>query len=331
MDKFDSYLRNENMWFKAAVCAAVLVFATVVIGTLVSLGSATDAEHRGQLIDVVYKLGLIGAGLITFCTVAWRGLIATQQAELQRQQIDKLSQQIAATEENNLATLLQKGAELIDEDDKHGHVMAGIATLQSVITAPNDKFAIEAMNLLADYLQTRFEGSHSGMRCAAAVLALRAGAELGRYCERSLKFEYPNSTIDYETASPWLPVKGVKFVRYESGVADPDIMFNESSGSTRYNFEKVEFFSGEVPDLTSAFHKCTFDFVVFSKVRKGLKGHSFKSCDFSGCRFEGGYDLGDLRSGKNYFDPENPPLADNVPEWDWDKYLKPASAADIPF
>lgn len=310
MDNFDKFLRNENMWFKAAVGTAVLVFATVIIGTLVSLAASANAEHRGQLIDVVYKLGLIGAGLITFCTIAWRGLIATQQAEMQRLQIDKLAQQIAATEENNLATLLQKGAELIDEQ-KPGHVSAGLATLHAIVTATNPKFAVEAMNLVADYIQNNHSSSHDGVHFESATAVLAAGAAIGRRSDRRLVFTA--ELKDGNEHQFWRPVEGVQNVYYYDGLAGPH--FRDMRTNENWEFVRVtwKYFGGEID---KRFDRCKFEGCNIYKINVySWNRNSFFNCNFSGAKIGGNTTLNDLRGSGNFFESPFPPMRKLETDW----------------
>ncbi|MDR7223146.1 hypothetical protein [Aminobacter aminovorans] len=322
MDNFDRLLRNENMWFKAAVLVAFFVFAMVIIGTIISLGNAINAEQRGQSIDVVYKLGLIGAGLITFCTVAWRGLIATQQSEMQRLQIDKLSQQIAATEENNLATLLQKGAELIDEE-KLGQVAAGIATLQAVATAKNAKFSVEAMNLLADYIQNNHHAKHEGVHFHSARKALEAGNNLGRVAERTVFFEADETADETDT---WHSITGVQLARYKGGYAFSGLFDSGKPTLGRQQFNGVTFMDGSM-DVHARHFACIFRNIDVQTI-KTMKWsrNRFVDCNFSGTSVEPMASVTDIRAGNNWYDVKNPPNGDH--SFEWGKYLLPVTEAE---
>ncbi|MCV3209624.1 hypothetical protein OHD62_17420 [Mesorhizobium sp. YC-39] len=329
MNKFDEMLRRDDLWFQIAVIVAVLVFFSVAIGTLIAL-FAGDTAAIGIRIDIVYKLGLIGAGLITFCTVVWRGLLATQQVDAQRKQLDKLSAQIAVTEENNLATLLQKGAELL-ADAKPGYANAGIATLQAVITSPNPKFSIEAMNLVADFIQSEFPESHRSAVFQAASGALYAGAKLGRRAGRSLTFSYPEDDVA-TLSDAWLPVFGVRRVVYQRGRIDPDTFWSQEKDSkTKWMFNDLNVSFGKVGVLDNSFSRCTFVACEIKRVYKKLfTSHTFENCNFSNSVFEGKYELGDLRESGNYFIKGEEPRAENEVDW-LSVFLETELEDEIPF
>lgn len=316
MNKFDEFIRRDDVWFQAAVAAGILFFGTVLIGTLIAFlgGGDADEVHIAARVDIVYKLALIGAGLITFCTVAWRGLLATQQVEAQRQQIEKLSSQIALTEESNLASLLQKGAELL-ADEKPGYGNAAVATLQAVITAPNPKFSVEAMNLLADFIQDNHSQSHASFLFRAAVAALLAGSRLGRRADRTLAFKFPaNKNVGFD--ADWVPVFGVKGVVYEGGRADPDDFKGDVGKKPHWQFVKCEIYGGTVGKIDLSYSRCLFESCKIEGVVKALYSkHEFKNCNFSDAEFDGEYNLGDLREQGNYFVEGHEPTALGPISW----------------
>lgn len=312
MDDFDKWLRRDDVWFKAAVGTAIIVFFAVLAGALVSLfGSAGD--ERARNIDIVYKLGLIGAGLITFCTVAWRGLLATQQVDAQRQQIEKLAAQISATEENNLARLLQKGAELIGESENGAHVAAGIATLQAVATASNGKFATEAMDLLVDYLEANYVFGMRDKLQNAAFAALKAGARSERSASRSVKF---NAVEGIETKTPfWRVIRGVRSADYKGGL----VFFEKGlhNEKTRYSFVDATFDRCEViPSKNSYFLRCDFyKCEIKSTNSRFMSNNTFRDCDFSGALINDAEKFRPLSETGNYYFVDTPPQGGDQVVW----------------
>lgn len=329
MNKFDELMRRDDLWFQIAITVAVLVFFSVGLGTLVALFAGSTATI-GARIDIVYKLGLMGAGLITFCTVAWRGLLATQQVDAQRKQIEKLSSQISMTEESNLATLLQKGAELISDDSKPGYVSAGIATLRAVLTSPNPKFAIEAMDLIADFIQANYRHSQTGVAYQSASAALVAGERLGRRSDRTLVFEAPAEEFDEMTY--WVPIHGVTGVAYFGGdIIGDDFAVGEP---VKARFHNVRFFGGDVAVVTPRHGRCTFERckIVAIYDDNAFERNTFKNCDFSDARLNvSAVAITDMRPHGNYFTPGKPPHCPS--DIDWLSKLETVAPIDdeIPF
>ncbi len=182
----DTEGRRADDWLTFAIVLGI--FSAVGITFFLFWALDASEQIRATRTDTVYKVALLCAAAVTFCTVVWRGLISARQANYQQKQIDNLARQIAATEENNLAGLLQKGAELLGQTDNRAHVGAGIATLQSLITAENPKFTREAMELLADHLDEKYQHTNSGPLFRSIIQALDAGAERGFVAIRNVDF-----------------------------------------------------------------------------------------------------------------------------------------------
>lgn len=245
------------------------------------------------------------SAITTFLTIAWRGRISERQ--------------IRGTEEKNLAELFQKGVEHISEESS-AKQMAGIVSLGAVASDPNGKFAVQALNILADYLQNNFKDHHEDDRCRAAVEALRNGGAasqtsgLHRVAARELKFDAGDKKY-----ALWLAVTGVKRVNYSGGTFKIDesnpLSFFENSG-TFAQFKDVRFshcdFNFDFFAENCDFQECQIKiFYLYS-----MKDHTFDRCDFSDCIFDGASPLPDLRTGGNYFLPGHPPKADFDVKWE---------------
>jgi hypothetical protein len=322
---------NESGWLFAAALIAGIVGSSVILTALMALGSLKPVESI-QKIDIIYKLGLIGAAAVTFCTVVWRGLISARQAsaqliatDLQRQQIEKLAEQISATEENNLAALLQKGAELIGEE-KRSHIAAGVATLDAVATAKNPKFAGQAMNLLADFVQDNYHDLAHAKACDACVNSLAAASILDRSANRDLAFDgsAPSTLVRF-------PILGVSSVTIRGGDFYGEEVNRMIAIPTRYRFRNCKIVSAHL-DTRHGMHGCKF---LNCKI-KGWHDSwddelSFTACDFSGAVIEDSSEFPDLREHKNYFLPKQPPVTTNKTKLDWSHRLlvgKPDSIDD---
>jgi hypothetical protein len=320
MNKFDEILRRDDVWFQTAVGVAFLVFFTVIIGTLIAFFAGDgDAVHLGARIDIVYKLGLIGAGLITFCTVAWRGLLATQQVDAQRKQIEKLSEQISATAENNLASLLQKGAELVS-NEKPGYISAGIATLQAVATDKNPKFAKEALDVLADYLQAEYP-ANNGPLVSAVFSALLAGETLSRRSDRNLSFAQENVT--------WEPVFGVQRVRYEGGEILGFKLAKMTSKGIGVNFKRSKIRGGKVTVTSFGFQDCVFKNSKILKLDDQYFGSvAFEKCNFSDAVVVDPNDITFEADAGNWFAPDHPPTTSSNDPLNLERFASPPEDAE---
>ena len=118
-------------------------------------------------------------------------MITSTQADLQRIQIEKLSEQIVVKDRENLAALFHKGAEMIAAGNA-ASIAAGISTLQIVATGPDEDFAMQAMNIITDHIEEGGTAYLKQQRSQNAVATLnRASREMGRHGQRNIKFEFP--------------------------------------------------------------------------------------------------------------------------------------------
>ena len=305
--------QKEENWQQAAIAAAVMLmvaFAIAAIWVIV----ASNNEERLLRVQIAAPAGIFGAAVVTFCTILWRGLISTRQATLQRKQIDSLSEQISASDENNLAELLLKGAELIDEDGRIAKIAAGIAILKTVATATNGKFATEAMNLLADYLNQHHASIHHGTLFNAAADALDAGAEIHRYSERQLNFRDPTTG---NRNWKWRLVTGVKRVKYQGGIMDGDTALRaQTSLKTDYNFNNVTIQGGKT-DAMIFFFECRFVRCAIQRAsfRPQFRSNRYEACDFSDAQIDNAENFPDLRPQGCFFRPGLPPRGDREMVW----------------
>lgn len=321
MNKFDEMLRRDDLWFQVAITVAVLVFFSVGIGTLIALfAGSTDAI--GARIDIVYKLGLIGAGLITFCTVVWRGLLATQQVDAQRKQLEKLSAQIVATENSNLAALLQKGAELIAETDKPARVTAGIASLRAVGEGPDDKFAVQAMDILADYIQQRHLRVFSDQVGRSAINALAiVHYKTKRVSTRSLDFTFDPEHEDPENDVRFDVIAGVTKITYRGGYFEGSELTEAAFGGAIVDLNRVRINEGHVDFRCVNLTRCFLREVSILRFDlRWMYNSELTDCDFSDCDVYTPFLFPDLRAGRNYYRPFHEPKSDML-DMDWSTVL----------
>lgn len=280
-----------------------------------------------QRFQIVGGVAAFGVALITFCSVIWRGIISTQQAKLQRLQIDKLSAQIAATEISNLAALLQKGAELIAEIDKPPRVAAGIASLRAVSEGPDDQFGVQAMDIIADYIQQRHGNAFSDEVGKAAINALSlAHRKTKRLANRTLYFNFDHEPNHPDYNEPDEEVRfelvtGVFKAYYSGGYFDGIELTPAEVGTSTFQFHGVRLLEGYVDFFCADMTKCLIrDAAIVRFDPRRLYNNKLVKCDFSGCQVNSPHSFPDLRGGKNWFDKNRPPTSD-MPDFDWSTRL----------
>jgi len=325
---------RESTWQSLAIALALgsIAISPFVVAWVFNVDNDMDRLTRVQ---IAAPLGVIIVAAITFCTVVWRGLISARQADLQldatnlqRQQIDKLSLQIAASEENNLATFLQKGAELLAQE-QGAHNAAGIATLGTVATAGNEKFAIQALNLVADFVQQNYTDEIQVNNCKAAIGVLLAGSNLGRSSDRELvfkneqkqRFRYP--FVD-ETITG-IEILGVRSVTIEGGdyltvpvealqkSRTPYRFVNMAIGSGTYSIRR--FMGPHSRDFRANFANCAFDSCRIRRWIGLMESSTYSNCNFSGCKVLRAEEFPDLRQHGNFYVADDPPIADSDVDW----------------
>lgn len=317
----NSQNEREDTWLNFAIGAAIIGFVSAAFG-FHWVVSATQPSEMLTRVQILAPAGVSVFAMVTFFTVIWRGLISAKQTKIQGDQIEKVSLQIQAAEENNLAELLQKGAELIGETKKRAHVAAGIAILEAVATAPNGKFSIQAMNLLTDAFIHYFEEDKSRYPLASIVEALEAGSEKQRSSNRIVEID---GTIARKHFSfQYTPIKGTEAVKITGG--EHALYFVESllKSGAKYQFKQAKLYDGV--DSAYALHvdlgmfeECTIERVKINgwdSMPSSGSANRFVECDFSGAeinRIEG------LRAAELidcYYVAENPPVHGEIVDWD---------------
>lgn len=298
--------RRADDWLTYAIVLGI--FSIVGVSAFLLWALNAEEASRSSRIDMVYKVALLCAAVVTFCTVVWRGLISARQANYQQKQIDNLARQIAATEENNLAGLLQKGAELLGQIDNRAHVAAGIATLQSLITADNPKFAREAMELLADHIDEKYQSNNDGPLFSSIVKALEAGADRSIVADRTVDFSGSENTN-----GPWVVFRGVKKLRYVSGSIENYDDFHGRRKGINLECVSVHLRYCEVDRVDSRFSHCQFERCgILELALSNDASATFVGCDFSHSTVTGSV-LASVVFDNCYYSRDEPP--EFPPEW----------------
>lgn len=138
----------ENSLFRATAIWAGISFAAGIVIVYVILFTSDymeGPEQRARAFTSV--LGFLLAAL-TFLTVMWRGMISTRQAHEDKRQND-------SKDEADLGLLLEKGYEHTARG-KAKDIALGIAMLDTVALAENDKYASYALHEIIRQLEPCF-------------------------------------------------------------------------------------------------------------------------------------------------------------------------------
>lgn len=288
---------TETDWYVFAICLAIGAIIAALFAAWWVFGGTSVLEMK-QRIDVVTPFGAIYLALMTFCTVAWRGMVTSRQADQQKRQND-------ANDEANYSKLLQEAAKLIAEKEKIPQVVAGISTLEILLTEPRKRFAVEAMDLLADLLIDTYEKPGFDNVSRATLRALVTGEEKGARSRTSAKFQKPVSSNSFD--KHWPRIAGIRPLHLVGGSIWPTIY--DSMEDSLGRLEKVRLHECRITKSQSV-RECVFSNCRIEVIDDfDLGRNTFKDCDFSGCAIKvyGILDAHSIKEGRNYYKPDNPP------------------------
>lgn len=319
---------RESDWGSLAIASAVIAVVLAGFAYIWIFHASSSTDEMLKRSQAFAPFGILLIAGVTYCTVLWRGLISARQADTGLQQVDEFRRQIAATQENNLALLLEKGAELLDDTAGKAKVAGGIAILRSVATDANPKFSIEAMNLLADFMR-QHESQQHGPLFDATYDALAAGADLGRISLRQVTFKAPD-----KGGAPWRLVRGIKYVRYDGGTVLGDrFKGNILNGDTEYRFTRTSIMGGIV-DTRLYFFNCAFQNAKitgasFKKQHLGKNENIFGNCSFSDAIIENAASFPDMRPFGSYYISGRPPRGDEPVSWQEKLLERPPTTPEL--
>jgi hypothetical protein len=305
----DYPLMTEQQWYLGAVVSAFLTAAAFALGFIWIFSDGFDPTSDVPLAQALSPFGVAFFGLVTFCTVGWRGSINARQVD--------------QSEREGRAKLLQEGAKLLGEKENPSHVSAGVATLELLITGPDSKLAVQAMNLVADYIQGEMATSHDHRFRDETFAALANGAKLGREASRTLRFSAPMNS-EQVRLEQWQPLLGVRRVDYIGGTAEGGL-FGEFVDATSFTYSgvRIEFF--EKVRVSYRFRDCWFAYcdiaAIDDRFNDDIEASRYSHCDFSGCSFGKRDLIPDFRPGNSYFSSRRPPISDKHPSIDWENHL----------
>ncbi|MDM9628593.1 hypothetical protein QTL95_22100 [Rhizobium sp. S152] len=304
---------TENHWYSLAVSSAIFTALATVTAFIWIFGNGFDGDADLKMAQTLSPFGVALFAIVTFCTVGWRGSINTRQAN--------------QAEREGRAKLLQEGAKLIGETDKASHVSAGIATLEIVISGEDARLAVQALNLIADYIQNRQDPTNTDQIQAAAFDALRSGEARGHRAERTLAFKASSPSSRPE----WDVVPAVSHTRFIGGT------FSGFTNDYYNNIDRNAFVGCLIfgvargLDASSKFFECEFKLSKIDSLpsSNGVLENAFTDCDFSACVF-GSINEVQLASGRgNYFYQGHEPSIVSDPTFhQWERYLQARDASE---
>jgi hypothetical protein len=278
--------------------------------------SAPNIEEQAKRLAVVSPFATIPIAIITFCTVAWRGLVTEQQADEQRRQNE-------ATNDANFAKLLQEGTKLL-ADDKPTNQQAGVASLSILLNEPKARYRTEAMDVLAEAVRSMFAeqfnpvevgkiNSSSLFRSINVQLAKQAA--LGIFsnaviqCHASEKDDPHRNTI-------WPMISGFASCHIQGG----RILHNPKNyviANKSMSFTSLDIYRQEVDTRETLLWSCTFEkcrILAVDDFSVSLFSNKFIDCDFSGCVLDDDVMPVFFQSDEvvnPWYDVRNPPITHN--------------------
>lgn len=301
---------KAETWFSLALSAAAI---TIIIGCMAALWVFSESEPKDMVLkaQAFTPFGAALLAIVTFCTIAWRGVLNTQQLEHQAAQLRQQIRQNDANDDANLAKLLQEGAKLLADREKLPQVIAGIATLEILIKEPNGKYAIEAMDLLGDLLLETYGDEQLNRINRSALRGLAEGADRGLKSRVEGTFMRPEATgsrLEY-----WVTIRGLSALYLTGGALKMHAL--EAMRPYIRDLDGVLIESASVDADDPIFSDCTFkECTVTSASVFTLRHHTFLECDFSDAvikrgRFKTLLDA-DLKSGLNFYHTGREPRDD---------------------
>ncbi|MGP4727112.1 hypothetical protein ACSV5S_20805 [Agrobacterium deltaense] len=286
---------HENQWYSFAITSAIFTAIAICGAFFWVFGDGFDGEADLKKAQALAPFGVALFALVTFCTASWRGSINTRQAD--------------QAEREGRAKLLQEGAKLLGQLDNPAHISAGIATLEILAVGDDERLAIQAMNLIADFVQAQMADSHDNQFREEAFSALANAAALGRVAKRSIRFKTDNGLTDWESLA------GMRSVSYTGGSIDGGF-FGDFEDRKEYRYKGVKLTGMEL-SIDSRFQDCEFSYCDIKSYGSKYgpspsENLKFKNCDFSGCDFIGTKKgLPDFRQGDNHLYKKMPTIDGN--------------------
>jgi hypothetical protein len=317
---------KESTWLSLAIAAGLI--SILVLSFLLSWSLQESEQGASKRLEILKLIGAACVTIVTLLTVIWRGAVTTRQADQQFQQIEQQIRQNDAKDEEILAKLLIDGTKLVtDKDEIEETVLAGIVALETVITAPNGRFASQAMDILGGTIQHWFN-FYPDTVLRASIRAVDSGVALGRYSKRRINVSAKKPDGSINNNQRLVAINGFAHVKYVGGVF-LDEEYSRFKDLDKVSFSRVEFDACN-SILSSYYLGCVFLNCKFSEYQCGkIWQDDVKNCDFSGARTVNPNkpnavftedQLEILRNRGNYYYSDNPP--EPYPGIVWSDYLE---------
>ncbi|TPW28591.1 hypothetical protein FJU08_17460 [Martelella alba] len=299
-------LKTDEKTWQGCLGFVAMLFAIVVgVGSIIlSFGfglswARVNKDHVAILKDYL----LIAAGLTTFATIIWRGMMTDQQVRIQREQVDTqinqlerqreqvdqqreqvelLRRQIDSSNAARYIDLLAEGTKLLEAEGAHQKI-AGVAILREVICGLDyEVLRNPAMTLIASEWKENYKSAADLPYLKLIKDALSEGIKLGARSNISAVFEAPNDNFE------WVLVEGFASQSYSGGIITNE---NRPHISTimqepKISFRNVKIYNGKIDTKEATFSDCYFIKCRFKEIRiDDINENYFCDCDFSGCNF----------------------------------------------
>ena len=315
---------KRETWFANALASMIV---TVIAGAFAAVWvfSADMPTLMVQRAQAFTPFGAALLAIVTFCTVAWRGVLNTEQLERQADQLQQQIRQNDAKDEENLAKLLLDGTKLMGAEEE-AHVLAGIAVLQAVATAQNGRFATEAMNILLGAGGDYCTDNEKKVLYEACAAALAGAVSMNRFGTRELVLTAPSDGFSWPDihGAQRVSLSGGRISGFTSKSLPEKLLKNNKNVSikrVKISFAKIK---KEINFSECEFERCTIEAFNPYFIRNNI----FKKCDFSNAKDWGEFFLSDVYDeeeirknigGKgNYYVVESPPQSERI---DMTKFL----------
>lgn len=297
---------NASNWFVGVIVTAVFA-ALFVAGSGIWVFSFYDSNNLDKMVNASRTISpfLIAAGgVVTFFTVAWRGVINKQQAEEARRSNDHI-------EEARLVDTLDRAVELIRNTEIEKKII-GVKMLETVAINPSGKFSKDALQFLAlqqvEAIKTASKNDANNRYLNACTQSLKSARNKGRignswsyYMPESGSLnssdiiapgEYYFGLIMFYNKDSW-----VNFLDRKDIILHECVIFDYLN--TNVNLPKV---------VANQFNNVLFRDVKFEHF--GFPAR-FKGCNFSGCSFPDTKTLDQCSFEECYYYDNNLPSIEN--------------------
>ncbi|WDZ75472.1 hypothetical protein PWG15_12680 [Ensifer adhaerens] len=311
-------IRAET-WFALAIASFIITISAGAFFALWVFDAGSDAlmVQRAQAFT---PFGAAMLAIVTFCTVAWRGVLNTTQLQQTGEQLNQSRRQNDAKDDENLAKLLMDGTTLIGED-KETHILAGVAALSAVVSSPKGTFAPQAMDILGGVVRSTYNLADKRDLFEAAKSAMDLGVELKRYGTRDLVIDVSGVQDKNGVA-----INGLRSIKYV-GARFRRWQFEQFKKPSSVQFNSCRFTDIREVKVDIRQSGCTF---VRCKIKSftelTISYNEFEDCDFSGAVLRRpprtgrrGVPFANLSGKGNFFrDGEAPQGSDDI---DWTTIL----------